>query len=234
MTRMFTIPGTDTRMKTWNVFVGCRYNCRYCSAKKLALTRLKNSPRYRDGFEPHYVPEEKGRKFKAGDFVFVAYMGDISFAPREVVQDILDSIIRQPDVKFLFCTKNPNAYLLWELEYPDNLYLGATIESNYDHGVTKAPLVEDRYKAMVMLQHPHKFISIEPLMDFHIGILVRWMKDIRPEIIEIGADNYHNHLPEPSNNMGRSAPWKVQFLLTFLHDICPNVIEKQGLQRLRE
>ena len=50
---------------------------------------------------------------------------------------------------------------------------------------------------MLLLKSPHKFISIEPVMDFDIEVLVRWMQDIHPEIVEIGYDNYAHHLPEP-------------------------------------
>lgn len=57
-TRMFTIDGK--RMKTWNVQVGCYFNCTYCSARNLALTRLKNTDRYREGFKPHLVELEVG------------------------------------------------------------------------------------------------------------------------------------------------------------------------------
>jgi hypothetical protein len=49
---------------------------------------------------------------------------------------------------------------------------------------------------------------------------------MQPDIIEVGADNYHNHLPEP--------PWsKVKALLGKLRGISPRVVEKEGLERLR-
>lgn len=232
MSRMFKDP-EGPPMKTWNIHVGCDFNCTYCNARKTALTRLKNSPRYRDGFKPHLVGEELRRRFKPGDFVFVGYMGDLSFAPRWVIINILQSIEEQPDVKFLFCVKNPLVYRNWNLAYPENLYLGSTIESNFDHGLSKAPAPFDRYRAMRDLDHPLKFISIEPLLDFHLRTLVDWMKEIRPEIIEVGPDNYHNNLPEPrSKKSGLRAPWKVKWLLGMLRETCPNVIEKPGLSRL--
>jgi len=222
---MFTIPGSTERMKTWNVWVGCRHDCTYCSAARLAATRLKHIPRYEEGFKPHLVEKEMGKKFHPGDFVFCAYMGDISFAHREVVRAILENISRQPEVRFLFCTKNPLVYWDWQLTYPPNLYLGATIESNIDHGVSKAPSSFSRYRAMKVLDHPHKFVSIEPLLDFHVGTMVDWMKEIGPELIEVGADNYNNGLCEPM-------AWKVSWLLEILREFCPTVVEKQGLERL--
>lgn len=225
MTRMFTIDGI--RMKTWNVFVGCQYNCVYCNARRCALTRLKNVPRYKDGFEPHLVEREMRRRFRTGDFVFVGYMGDISFASREVIINILANIERQPGVNFLFCTKSPIIYWYWNLIYPDNLYLGATIETNVDYGLSKAPSPYHRYVAMRALDHPYKFISIEPIMDFHLTTFVAWIREIDPSIIEVGADNYKNSLLEPPW-------WKVERLLKSLNSFCPIVVEKEGLHRLKK
>jgi len=221
---MFLVEGKP--MKTWNVHVGCRFDCTFCNARKLALGRLKNVPRYRDGFEPHLVKEELVKRFQPGDFVFVSYMGDISFAPRCLVILLLGIIDEQPGVNFLFCTKDPDCYHRWRLEFPDNLYLGATIESNLDYGLSQAPEPTYRYVAMKALEHPHKFISIEPVMDFHLAIFVQWIRDIKPAIIEIGPDNYHNNLREPGTG-------KVNFFLDQLRKVCPNVIEKKGLERLK-
>jgi hypothetical protein len=63
-------------------------------------------------------------------------------------------------------------------------------------------------------------------MDFRAKTLVRWIGHIKPEIVEVGADNYGNGLVEPS--------WdKVQELLWGLKRFCPVVVEKPGLERLR-
>ena len=212
-------------MKTWNVFVGCRYNCTYCNARKLALTRLKHVPRYLGGFTPHLVASESERKFSPGDFVFVGYMGDISFASRSVIVDLIARISEQPEVDFLFCSKNPMRFWSWRVTWPTNLYLGTTIETNIGYQLTEAPAALYRYLAMRGLAHPKKLISIEPICDFDPDTLLRWMDDIKPSIIEIGADNYHNHLPEP--------PWaRVQKFIEGLENICPTVIRKVGLERL--
>ncbi|MCL0048393.1 hypothetical protein M1N20_02975 [Dehalococcoidia bacterium] len=75
------------------------------------------------------------------------------------------------------------------------------------------------------MEHPHKFISIEPIMDFDLEVLTQWLDRIKPGIVEVGADNYCNHLPEPPW-------WKVEALLKNLRGICPRVVEKEGLERL--
>jgi len=222
--RMFQVGGKP--MKTWNCFVGCNYLCTYCNARKTALTRLKNSPRYQDGFTPHLVEKELSRKFYPGDFVFVSYMGDISFASRPVIIDLTARISEQPEVDFLFCSKSPLHYWYWNVVWPENLHLGATIETNRDYHLTRAPAPLYRYLAMRALSHPKTLISIEPVCDFDLDTLLGWMGDIQPSIVEVGADNYHNDLPEP--------PWeKVEKLIKGLEDICPTVVQKVGLERLR-
>jgi len=223
--RMFQVGGKP--MKTWNVHVGCDYLCTYCSARRTALTRLKNSPRYKDGFTPHLVDKELHRKFKSDDFVFVGYMGDISFASRPIIIDLTSRIAEQPEVNFLFCTKSPLHYFHWDLLWPENLYLGATIETNRDYHLTRAPAPLYRYIAMRALTHPKKFLSIEPICNFDLDEMLSWIQEIAPQIIEVGADNYNNSLPEP--------PWeKVEKLLTSLKSNFPTVVEKVGLERIRE
>jgi hypothetical protein len=212
-------------MKTWNIFVGCRFNCSYCSARNLALTRLKHSPRYQGGFEPHVIESEITRQFKPGDFVFIAYMGDISFADPTDVNFILAKVGRNPEVRFLMCTKDPMFYRKMGRPLPPNLYLGTTIETNRDYKLSLAPDPFERYDALLYFPHPHKFVSIEPICDFDLVRLFLWITRLKPEIVEVGADNYHNGLPEPS--------WeKVEKLLRGLRDHGINVVEKVGLHRL--
>jgi DNA repair photolyase len=230
MTKMFTIPtvsGTKT-MQTWNVFTGCRHACSYCWARPLALGRLRGRQKYSQGFAPTFHPGELGKTFKPGQFIFVASMGDISFAEARDVYQVLQVIRRYPETMFLFCTKNPRCYLLWEdMRFPENLYLGATIETNRRYpDVSRTPTPFDRYLALGAVKHHTKFVSIEPLMEFDLDILIRWLREIRPEIVEVGADNHGHCLREPG-------PEKVRELLAELRNFVPTVVEKEGLSRLK-
>lgn len=223
MTRMF-----KTITKTWNPFVGCLFECYHggCWARNLALNKLNHLPRYSDGFKPKFIEKELTKRFKPGDFVFVSDMGDISFATREEIIRILNRISQFPETNFLIQSKNPKRFQDWGVTFPYNVCLATTIETNRSYKLTKAPLPVDRYEAIASLNHPHKFISIEPICNFDLDILLEWMKEISPKIIEVGADNYSNHLPEPSW-------WKIEALLKNLKDFCPKVVEKEGLERLK-
>jgi len=228
MSRMF-----KSITRTWNVFKGCKHDCVYCCARSLAETRLKNSPRYRDGFEPHFIEEELQSSFRPNEFIFVAFMGDIAFATREEYLRILARIRQFPKTWFLIQSKNPRRlydwWVNWGIGVPNNVYLGTTIETNRDYATirNKAPAPIDRFRYLAGYPHSLKFLSIEPIMDFDVDELLHWVKLMQPSIVEVGADNYHNHLPEPS--------WrKVQELLREAREICPRVVEKDGLERLKE
>lgn len=44
------------------------------------------------------------------------------------------------------------------------------------------------------------FISIEPIMDFDLDILVDWIRQLNPEFVSIGADSKGHGLVEPSRD----------------------------------
>ena len=219
MSRMF-----KTIDVTWNPFVGCRFDCIYCYARDNIAPRLRHLPQYAADFRPTFVEKALKRRFQPGQFVAVSLMGDISWAKREEVLKILAVIENFPRTSFLIQSKNPRCF--WEFSFPSNVYLGTTIETNREYGLTKAPSSFIRYADLQFIRHPYKFISIEPIMDFDLEVLMQWLDCIRPGIVEVGADNYRNHLPEPPW-------WKVKMLLENLRDICPRVVEKEGLERLK-
>jgi protein gp37 len=100
---------------TWNPISGCLFNCNYCWAKDLALTKLKNAKRYSKGFKPSLNESEFKVRFGKGDLIFVSDMGDMfaDFIPTEWIVKVLDHIRQFPKADFLFMTKNP--MLLFQL-----------------------------------------------------------------------------------------------------------------------
>jgi hypothetical protein len=228
MTKMFTYNGQP--LTTWNIQTGCLYDCYKggCWAKRMAETRLKHSPEYKDcGFKPTFHQNKFDKHFKVGEFVFISSMGDVSFASQGARIQIFTRIYNNPETNFLFCTKNPEIYK----NYPhfENVFYGATIETNRDTSqFSKAPITELRYDAMKSLPANYKrFLSIEPIMDFDCAEFLKWILDIEPSIVEVGADSLRNNLPEPS-------AYKVQSLIDDLRLNEIEVIEKDGLKRLLE
>ena len=206
--RMYEVNGT--RVRTWNPFVGCKFNCSYCYAPEI-YKRFSRCEQCK-AFIPHFHPERLQQKFKAGETVFVCSMGDISFMLNKGEQiDILNVIRKYSDTTFLLQTKDPRYYLklLHWGSFPENIVIGTTIETNrviigkqpYSH-YSKAPYPDERFKCMGVYVNLWKYITIEPIMEFDLNILVKWMKVIAPEFVYVGYLNplwkaKKLELPEP-------------------------------------
>lgn len=190
--------------RCWNPITGCEHNCHYCWARKLALGKLKDSSKYREGFKPKITESDMSKHFKDGECVFVSDMGDMwgEWVPDEWIERVLRRIADFPNTKFLFLTKNPVRYIQFVDRIPNNCVLGATIESNVNYiEVSKAPLQTDRILAMATLKgHTNlpRFVNIEPIMRFTTGSFAKFIiEEITPESVAIGYDNYSNKLEEP-------------------------------------
>jgi hypothetical protein len=94
-------------------------------------------------------------------------------------------------------------------EIPENVVLGVTIETNRDYSISKAPTYENR-TILADMPWKNKLVSIEPIMDFDIDLMINGVKSIKPKIVYIGYDNHNNHLPEPSRNKTRDFIEEIQ------------------------
>ncbi len=202
--RMFHLD-TDYPIETWNPIVGCKHHCYSdgCWAARIAL-RLKENPyvkRYRDGFDhPKLIEQELKKVWKPNVVVFVVSMGDMwaAYIKDEWIDQVLKACRNSPGTIFFFETKNPMRYYDWLELIPENVILSSTIETNRDYNLSEAPEVKERYLAMKQLQWQSKHVSIEPIVDFDLKVVVRWFRDIEPIIVSVGYDNYGCGLPEPS------------------------------------
>jgi len=126
--------------------------------------------------------------------------GDISFAPPSVMYAVVGFCYSFPSTNFLIQSKNPAFFKKYK--FPDNVLLGTTIETNRDEVAAKfssAPPPSARFKAMIELKHPKKVITIEPILEFDLDVLVRWIRKIKPSIVYVGYDSHpkENRLDEP-------------------------------------
>ena len=149
-------------------------------------------------FQPAFAEWRLRQKFPKGRLIFVSDMGDMwgDWVPREWIERVLRVLRTKRDSWFFFLTKNPKRYHEFQGRFTDNMVLGATIETNRPYKVTRAPLPRERFEAMRDLDWSHKAIVIEPILDFDPEF-IDWIREIRPEMVHIGYDNYSNRLPEP-------------------------------------
>lgn len=205
----------------WNVFVGCGFGCSYCFAKKAALSILKHTPHFRDGFTPHLVQKELTRSFKAQEFVCISWLGDISFATPDELERILEKAEQFAQTEFLLLTKDPARLLAKSPPLPENFVVGASIESNRDYFLSKAPPPIDRLKGLSRANR--KSLSLEPVLDFDLDILINWIELLHPEYVVVGPPYLRSHLLPPP-------PEKLSELLFSLKAFCQNVVVKKGLE----
>lgn len=190
---------------TWNPFVGCVHDCTYCSARRLAETRLKNLPQYKDFSHPVFVKRTWRHKFNKG-LIFCCNMGDLwaAMTPEEYIRWVLARVFNSPRATFLMLTKNAGRYLEFMDIMPPNVILGVTMETDRypKPGISRAPSPMNRFLCMSTLKKRYPeartMVSIEPIIDFDFFNFLPMITACRPEVVYIGYDNHNCRLPEPT------------------------------------
>lgn len=196
---------------TWNTVKGvCPHDCEYCYMKRFKLN------------ERRFDEKELRTDLGSGNFIFVGSSNDMfeQSLPAEWIERTLEHCRAYPNNKYLFQTKNPERFFeFWGL-YPmevladgiangsalQQVVFGTTIESNFSYFNTpqgnilfsNAPSPLKRYQAMSRIIGLPRMVTIEPIMDFDVDVMVGWMEDIKPSWVNIGADSQGYSLPEPS------------------------------------
>lgn len=216
---------------TWNPLAGkCPHDCLGCYVGGKIAPWLKRMGNNKYVGEPRLVESEFETKLliPKGYVVFVESCGDLfaEVIPRKWIVRVLDYIRNFPETTFLLQTKNPSRFSVFYI--PENCIIGTTIETNRDYQDTKAPSPRERYNAFHTLSSLiyRKMVSIEPVKDFELHELVRWIRNIKPEFVSVGADTGNNSFKEPSSK-------KLQQLL-FSLSFVTEVRRKKNLKRLLE
>jgi len=188
--------------KTRNFLGGeCKHFCKYCYVNSLKNKFPNIKERYSG--EIRLLDKELSKNEGKGKTIFVQDMGDL-FAeniPKLFIKVILRHLNDYPYNTYLFQTKNPKRYFEFINLFPPSSIFGTTIESNKQEEIdkiSKAPKVYSRQFAMGNINFGKVFLTLEPIIDFDLDILVNWIKDIQPDFVNIGADSKNNHLNEPS------------------------------------
>lgn len=157
-------------------------------------------------FKPHSHPERLGR-IPSDPRIWPVAHGDLfaPWVPKEIIETILAACRSTPKEMWFFETKNPKRYLKFLDRIPENTVLSTTIETNRTYAEEirgNTPTPKSRYLAF--LQIPARalkiplHISIEPILNFDLQPLIRWMRAIKPVKVAVGYDSLNNNLPEPS------------------------------------
>lgn len=220
---------------TWNPVGGeCPHRCTYCYVVHGVAAR---SGKYKG--TPYLIKKMLGDLYIHGKghpskkTIFVCSCIDL-FA-EDISDVILNSVLSHaadyPENRYLFQTKNPDK--LWQCLpkiLTKNPIIGTTIETNrkIPH-ISKAPSPIERIKAMYLIKKYMGYetmISIEPIIDFDLGCMVKWIEIIKPQFVSIGADSKGTNLREPS-------PEKIIDLINELKYITKIKI-KPNLKRILE
>jgi DNA repair photolyase len=200
---------------TWNPIRGkCPHGCVYCYMKGFPQPEL------------NFVEKEMETNLGKGNFIFVGSSTDMwcHKALAEWLFITLKHCCKYPLNRYLFQSKDPQGVNMFLDFMPPDFILGTTLETNRDYEISEAPTSEARMLTMRDLPQP-KMISIEPIMDFDLDILIDWVRQIAPVFVSIGADSKGHNLPEPSRT-------KVNMLIEELASFTIVKI-KENLKRLR-
>ncbi len=195
--------------QTWNPFKGCLYNCLYCkpSFQAQAKRQMHNCTQCYN-YVPH-THEDRLGKIPSEKIVFVCGNSDISFCDPDFTRRIINAIkshnVRRPDKTYFFQSKKPKYFEQFLKDFPENVILLTTLETNRDEGyseIAKAPLPSDRYQQLINLNYPRKVLTIEPVLDFDLEIFSRWILNLNPEYVWLGYNSRPKqvNLPEPSKD----------------------------------
>lgn len=193
--------------QTWNPIKGCLFDCTYCkpSFQKQAKRQMHNCTECYE-FRPHQHPERLS-KIPNAEIVFVGGNGDVSFCDPAFVKQIIAAIakknLKRPNQVYYFQTKRPEYLAQFIGEYPPNVILVTTLETNRDDGygaVSKAPPPSKRYAQFKQLEWPRKVVTVEPAMDFDVDEFAGWLISLKPEYVWLGFNSrpWSVRLPEPS------------------------------------
>lgn len=173
----------------------CPHDCSYCYMKEYKLNPF------------HFADSELKTHLGSNNIIFVGSSCDM-FADSisdSWIQRVFHYLVRYPDNTYLFQSKNPKRFNDFT-GYLNHTIWGTTIETNRDYNfgeeyhISNAPSPIDRFKYFDSVDVVNKMISIEPIMDFDLSILVSWIKTIKPDFVSIGADSKGHKLPEPDRD----------------------------------
>lgn len=187
----------------------CIHKCSYCYMNKLKAAKPAIKEKYSG--EPRLSETGLSQISGKDKFIFITdcadlFANDVSW---EIINKIIQKCISKQENRYLLQTKNTERLYMNRIlfsGYPELFSLCTTIETNRTFSGSKSflkhfgnsPLPVDRLNWFQRLTGYKKYVTIEPIMDFDVDVMVNWMLRINPVQINVGADSGNNHLPEPT------------------------------------
>jgi DNA repair photolyase len=217
----------------WNPLCGkCIHDCPYCYVKR-TYRRFKKKQEI-----PHLAFRELDANLKSNSLIFVCSGCDL-FAS-DVDDILIHAVINRThqwqyrhaaNNTYILQTKNPQRLVASPFRLSADIHkICTTIETNRVYpdfmGNTCTPF--QRTKAMHDISENgfETMVTIEPIMDFDLSVLLDFIKITNAEQVNIGADSApkKNRLPEPPKE-------KVLRLISELEKFT-KVVQKENLGRL--
>jgi len=202
-------------VKQWSPFVGCNHGCSYCVPSFQAQLKrwAKGHCELCYNYKPHIHPQRLNQPLpRTGymQFIFTCANGDVAFCPTHFLEAIIQRIEQEPNKIFLIQSKDPATFS--RVEFPRNVILGTTIETNRDDivkKISKAPLPSVRVEAFEKIEHKLKMLTFEPIMLFDLGKMLEIARRINPAMIWMGYDSKNCKLEEPALCKFKELHWEL-------------------------
>jgi hypothetical protein len=151
----------------------------------------------------HLDEKDLNTNLGKGKMIFVGHTVDLfaNDVPAEWIEKTVHQCCLYPENRYLFQSKNPARMKDFSLNFPQNVLLATTIETNRtQYYESKAPSYDKRAIGLSELNKMgfETMVTIEPIFDFDLEELVNLVVLANPIWINIGADSKCHNLPEPS------------------------------------
>ena len=137
---------------------------------------------------------------------------DICFATTDYTLKIISAIHehnhRCPNKEYYFQSKRPAYFKPFLRDFPDNVILLTTLETNRDDGIPRNIQGSTTFKEVSgfkKLEYPRKVVTIEPIMNFDVDVFLDWILKIDPEYVWLGYNSRPKQvvIPEPEKKKMR-------------------------------
>jgi len=203
----------------------CPHKCSYCYVQ---TGPARMGSKYKGSI--NLMPKELAVNYGSDRTIFIEHMNDMFAAgvKEDWIARILEHTRQYPSNTYIFQTKNTEHAWLWSHSFPGDFMIGTTVETNRDIStISLAPAPQKRVDGLMRFKlSGHKvFVTIEPILVLDPKIMARWIIEIRPEFVNIGADSKGTGLQEPPAE-------QVQELIERLRLANVTIRKKTNLERI--